>query len=843
MHLKIPDKISRYKLTACFLLCSILLSACNWFVIPRKYPKNKPFVFKNSIDVKGGNFSKDDRAILKQRLNAQLDDSSRINTKDSWIILHYIERPPAYDSASAGQSARNMEASMRHLGYYRSRAGFKADTTIKGEQQRVHVQYSVETGKPTLIDTIMYILRKPDLQQLALENVKESFIRKGNPVTKAAVLAELNRMVNLYRNNGYYKFSSEELIMRGDSTVAVLTTITDDIFEQLKLLEEANLARNSPTVKLAVVLNPPADSSKLKKYYIDNIYIFPDYRNGDKPTDNSLLTTLAKKRDCDTCRVNFIVKYHKKLFRTGFLRRSLAVRRGDLYSQDNFYKTLNNFSRAGVWQSTNIQVVEHKDSLTAKDSMRKIDLLVQLVPGKRYGFEAGIEASYSAQSNSNNVTAANAGNLLGLSGNLTVLDRNLRKEGISMSHSIRAGIELNFKPDSNNRKNIVNSNEVSYSNTIVFPRFIFPLKNLTNDSRLSNTKSFINSKVGYINRINLFNLQSFNFAIGYDYNQRIKRSTDSRNSRRWIFKPINIEFARLYNETDSFKRTLEENPFLRYSFNTSLVAGSSIGYQSVKVNNRHPNRSHSFKVNVEESGLLWGRFGFFERYMRQFAKADVEYIFSATRPKSAFVFRMFGGVGIAAKGDTTLPFFKQYFGGGSSSMRGWPVRGIGRGSQPLTPFGQNKFNDRTGDIQLESNIEYRYTIAQIIPNSVVLRGALFLDIGNVWNTRNSKPGGGTDSAQFQFKNLYKEMGVAAGAGFRLDFNYVILRFDLGFRIKRPDLSENDGWQLPGVSFNNIFKRGERVPDPSNPGSTYNDNRYKKWRYENFNMSIGINYPF
>ncbi len=843
MHLKIPDKISRYKLTACFLLCSILLSACNWFVIPRKYPRNKPFVFKNSIDVKGGNFSKDDRAILKQRLNAQLDDSSRINTKDSWIILHYIERPPAYDSASAGQSARNMEASMRHLGYYRSRVEYKADTTVKGEQQRVHVQYSVETGKPTLIDTIMYILRKPDLQQLALENVKESFIRKGNPVTKAAVLAELNRMVNLYRNNGYYKFSSEELIMRGDSTVAVLTTITDDIFEQLKLLEEANLARNSPTVKLAVVLNPPADSSKLKKYYIDNIYIFPDYRNGDKPTDNSLLTTLAKKRDCDTCRVNFIVKYHKKLFRTGFLRRSLAVRRGDFYNQDNFYKTLNNFSRAGVWQSTNIQIAEHKDSLTAKDSIRKIDLLVQLVPGKRYGFEAGIEASYSAQSNSNNVTAANAGNLLGLSGNLTVLDRNLRKEGINMSHTLRAGIELNFKPDSNNRKNIVNSNEVSYSNTIVFPRFIFPLKNLTNDSRLSNTKSFINSKVGYINRINLFNLQSFNFAIGYDYNQQIKRSTDARNSRRWIFKPLNIEFARLYNETDSFKRTLEENPFLRYSFNTSLVAGSSIGYQSVKVNNRHPNRSHAFKVNVEESGLLWGRFGFFERYMRQFVKADVEYIFSATRPKSAFVFRMFGGVGIAAKGDTTLPFFKQYFGGGSSSMRGWPVRGIGRGSQPLTPFGQNKFNDRTGDIQLESNIEYRYTIAQIIPNSVVLRGALFLDIGNVWNTRNSKPGGGTDSAQFQFKNLYKEMGVAAGAGFRLDFNYVILRFDLGFRIKRPDLSENDGWQLPGVSFNNIFKRGEQVPDPNNPGGTYNDNRYKKWRYENFNMSIGINYPF
>ena len=176
-------------------------------------------------------------------------------------------------------------------------------------------------------------------------------------------------------------------------------------------------------------------------------------------------------------------------------------------------------------------------------------------------------------------------------------------------------------------------------------------------------------------------------------------------------------------------------------------------------------------------------------------------------------------------------------------MRAWPVRGIGRGAQPLAPYGANSFNDRTGDIQFESNIEYRYNIAQLIPNSLVLKGAVFLDIGNVWNFRNSKPGGGIDSAQFQLKNLYKELGVAAGTGFRLDFNFFILRIDLGFRIKRPDISKNDGWQIPAVSYNNLFKKGVRLPDPVDPTRTYNDNRYKKWRYENYNLTIGISYPF
>ena len=168
-------------------------------------------------------------------------------------------------------------------------------------------------------------------------------------------------------------------------------------------------------------------------------------------------------------------------------------------------------------------------------------------------------------------------------------------------------------------------------------------------------------------------------------------------------------------------------------------------------------------------------------------------------------------------------------------MRGWPVRGIGRGSQPLPAYKQNIFNDRTGDMQVELNAEYRYNIARIIPNLLTLRGALFVDAGNVWNLKNSKTDGTTDSAQFKFSNLYRQMGLSAGTGFRLDFNYVVLRFDLGFRFKRPETSYvNDGWKVPSIGFNDffnkIFTRGK-------------DDEYRRWRYENFNFTIGISYPF
>ena len=205
------------------------------------------------------------------------------------------------------------------------------------------------------------------------------------------------------------------------------------------------------------------------------------------------------------------------------------------------------------------------------------------------------------------------------------------------------------------------------------------------------------------------------------------------------------------------------------------------------------------------------------------------------------MFRTFAGVGIASKKDTTLPFFKQYFGGGSNSMRGWPVRGIGRGSQPLAPYGANRFNDRTGDLQFETNVEYRFDIAQIVPNTLILKQAFFIDIGNVWNIRNSKTNGSLDSAQFKAKNFWKELGVNAGTGFRLDFNYFVIRLDFGFRFKRPELSDiNNGWKVPPLSFNDvlpkIFSKGRVV-------NGVNNEEYRKWRYENFNFTVGINYPF
>jgi outer membrane protein insertion porin family len=780
----------------------------------RKYQKNIPFVFKNNIHLSVSDANKDEKSSIKSKLNTQLDDSAKVNVKDKFFVLHSISNPPAFETNAVAQSASNMMTALRYLGYYNPQVTYSFDTVIKknGDQKRVIIDYDVVSGKRTLVDTLAYLFDKPELEQLAISTKKESLLQPNSPITKSAVQVETNRLVNLYRNNGFYKFTADEIRVTGDTTIAALTNVSEDPFEQLRLLAEANLKRNKPTIRLGVQLNPSPDSSNLLKYYINNIYVLPDYAPGEVYTDSSLQSMTFR---------NFILKYRRKLYRTNVLRSNLAMKRGDVFKQDDYFKTINNFYKVGVWESPNIDIIERKDT-------NLLDMVVKLIPLKRYGFEGNIELSYSANNATNNLSAT-SGNLLGVSGNLSVTDRNLAKSAIRMTNSVKVGMEFNTS-HRNSSGTFVNSSEITYSNSLLFPKFIFPFANW-NNKNLITRQSFINTNVSLIKRIDFFNQQIFNTGFGFNLSKK--------ENHLWSWKILNFDYRRLYNRSALFDSTLAQNPFLRYSFNTALVMGMSLSYNSVHANPKNPKLVSTLKTNLEESGVPYGLLkdrsknaqngNFFNKYLKEFVKADVEYTYTINHAKSAIAFRAFAGVGIPiSKSDTTLPFFKQYFGGGPNSMRGWPVRGIGVGGQSLAAYNNRLFNDRTGDIQLEGNTEYRFNVAPLFSNAILFKMAFFADVGNVWNFKNTRPDGGVDTTQFKFQNLYKQLGVASGVGFRFDFNYFLLRFDVGFRFKRPDVIKNDGWQIPDINLTNLF-------------GTSRAN--KKWRYENFNATIGIDYPF
>jgi len=801
----------------------LLLSGCasskkySGFTFVQKYQKDVPFVFKNNISVTAGQANKDEQVVIQSRLYNQLEDSARVRIKDVAFVLHYIKNPPTFDSNNIKQSAANMKSYMQNIGYYNPTVTYNFDTVIKrsSKQIRIITNYNVVSGKRTAIDTVAYLFTQPELEQLAISTKKLSPLQPGVPVSKSGINEETNRLVNLFRNHGYYKFTADEIRVTGDTSILALTTVSEDPFEQLRLLAEAAEKRNKPTIRLGYQLNESPDKTNLTKYFINDIYILPDFSPADIYTDSTLHTKAFK---------DFTVKFHEYKFKNSLLRRNLILQKGNVFKQDDYYKTINNYYKLGVWESPNIDIIEQKDT-------NLLNLVIKLIPLKRYAFQGNIEMSYSASSTTN-LSTLSSGNLLGLSANFSVTDRNLGKSAIRMTNSIRVGVEFNTTRR-NSGGTFINSRELTLNNSFLFPNFIFPFHGINNQNWVTH-QSFINTNLSFINRIDFFDQQIINTSYGFNFTKN--------ENRLWSLRLFNFDFRRLYNRSARFDATIEEYPFLKYSFNTALVMGSSLSYTMARAAYRNPKAINKLQVNIEESGLLWGFLkegnrsaqtgNFFNKYLKEFVKADIELTHTINHPKSAVVFRAFAGIGVPlSKSDTTLPFFKQYFGGGPNSMRAWPVRGIGVGGQPLAPYQVKsaRFNDRTGDIQLEGNFEYRFNVAPLFSNAILFKMALFTDVGNIWNFKNTRPDGMPDTSQLHFKNLYKQLGVASGVGLRFDFSYFLLRVDMAFRFKRPDLWLDDaGWQFPDITFKHMF------------GSATED---RIWRYQNFNATIGIDYPF
>ena len=187
---------------------------------------------------------------------------------------------------------------------------------------------------------------------------------------------------------------------------------------------------------------------------------------------------------------------------------------------------------------------------------------------------------------------------------------------------------------------------------------------------------------------------------------------------------------------------------------------------------------------------------------------DVRHYFQFSQNRS-FVARFAAGEAINYWNSDAIPYIKQFYLGGTSSMRAWRVRSLGPGSYKDTAT-VNFFNS-AGDIKLEGNLEYRFNIFGR------LKGAVFVDAGNIWLRKMdpNKPG-----AEFQFSRFAEEIAIGTGVGFRFDFSYFILRLDVATPVHDPSVTTTDSWVIKDF-------------DLGDPG----------WRKQNLLFNLAIGYPF
>lgn len=221
-------------------ICSIAVSISSCTVI-KNAPEGKPFVYKTKVELVGKNLSNDDKKLSANLINYWAD-SLRVPMVTKYFVESVIESPPVLDTANITKTKGFMQNYLYSEGYYQSVFSdtIKIDSTADRTQKRAEVTIKIAPGKPVIIDSLGYQLNDTTLQRIALRKQKSTkIIPHKTKFTQQAVSDELDRLIGVYRNNGYYKMSKNNLIASADTADANLLRLTLDPLEQAVKMAQA----------------------------------------------------------------------------------------------------------------------------------------------------------------------------------------------------------------------------------------------------------------------------------------------------------------------------------------------------------------------------------------------------------------------------------------------------------------------------------------------------------------------------------------------------------------------------------------------------------------------------
>jgi outer membrane protein insertion porin family len=785
--LSLARQVTVFRLVRWIAYCAFISAFITSCTIPKNASQSKPFVYKTTIDING---NVTDKPQLLERLQNQLDDSLKLRVITYAGVARVLQKPPVFDSVNIGRSAIFMTSLLHSLGYFSPviTDTFHIDTVRSKYPYRAHIRFEVTPGKVLRLDSIGYAFQDAELQRLALRQTDKSVLKRKEPYSMQKVSDELDRLLTVFRNNGYYKLNKEDLFAEVDTVVAALIDPTLDPFDQIRLLDSLRKKRENPTINVVFKQHPVKDSSRLKKFYIGTVTAYPDASYED--FDSTIHDTAHIK--------NYTIIYNSHRFKQTFIANNIALRPGTLFSQRRYFRTNNIFTSLGAWQNVDIEMKERKDT-----SVPLLDAKIRLYPNPKQNLNISFEASRNVSDILSN------GQLFGIGLNGRLLNRNAYREAIQTVTSARFGIELGT--------NIIQTLQASLAHTINFPKFISPIK-IRTDSLIA-PRTLLNLNASYTDRFLLFQSRSFNTSWGYEWVKGRRREDQDQVGQRWRktwqYIPLNYEYTDVI-KTDSLNRLQEKISSYKYAFNDGLIISQVL---SLSTGIEKDKKLTLLRGRIEESGALFGLIKRMELgSLARFVKIDGELKHYINNPHSSWAFRAFAGYGLVygkteidgkIVKENNLPFFKAYFAGGPYSMRAWQIRRLGPGSSNAYEK-QDTSAERFGNMQIELNTEFRFNITTIA--GIKVNSALFVDMGNIWSTEYDANNQKIPEASFKFNRLYKDLAIGAGSSLRFDFDFFLIRLDWAYKLKDPlYANENDGWFNDIRILNGQFQLGIGYP--------------------------------
>ena len=677
----------------------------------------------------------------------------------NWLRNNAGERPVLLGDVDREFNRDIIVNFAENKGYFNAKATF--DTVTKNKTAKV--VYNVEPGARYHIRDAWFESDSTLLSNEIMQIQDESLLKSGDPFDLDVIKRERDRIDARLKNRGFYYFHPDNILVQADSTVT--STALVDLNTKIK----------ESTPQMAK-----------EQYTIDKVVIFADYNIGDIEEQNY---NIPYNTDSLEVYNGIYIIDPKEKFKPKIFDRALYFQKGDLYNRSDHNLTLNRLVSLGVFKFV-------KNEFEPADSIQNaFDAYYLLTPNELQS----LRLETTARSNS--------ANYVGSEVNLNWTHRNFFRGAEQFNASLYGAfdVQVGGPRDANNIIRVGGNARLS------IPRIVAPFPIWSSSEFVPRT----NAEIGYemLIRTKLYSLHNFNTSWGYLWKENIRKEHELNLLDATLVYPMRVtpEYDSIMAGNPVLQRVVEEQlifgPTYAYTYTTTMMPIRNQVYYRGQLDLSANLTGLILGANVDEGNQK----EIFKIPFSQYIKTDHDFRFyHKLNQKQTLAARVMGGIAYPYGNSEFIPFVRQFFSGGSNSIRAFRARTLGPGS--YDPRNQNAsfYFDQGGDIRLEMNAEYRAQLAGFF------NVAAFVDAGNIWlvNEDETRPGGKFSG------DWYKEIAVGAGLGLRLDFNILILRLDLAMPLRVPYYEENDRWMFNKIDFGNA-----------------------DWRRDNLILNIAIGYPF
>lgn len=735
-----------------------------------KYLKEGELLYTGgSVKIEGKDIPKKERKALKK----ELEDLLRPKPNASFLGL----RPKLYFYNIAGETKR--DKGFRHwlkykvgqapvlfsqvdldynadvLRNFSENKGFfkvqvSADSTRR--KKKATAEYTVRTGQQYKIRSVTFPSDSSDVAKAIRRTQRRTLLKPGNAYDLEAIKGERERIDERLKERGFFYFGPDFIKVQVDSTVG------------------------NHEVDLIVKVKDETPERAKDIYKINDIVVYPNY---------SLRDTTANAGDNPVQYKDFTIIDKEDTFDPRIFDRTLYFHKGDIYNRTDHNLSLNRLVNLGTFKFVKNQFKP------ADTTGNYLDAFYYLTPLPKKSFRVEV------------LGKTNSANYTGTELNINWSNRNTFKGAELLTVSAFGGMEVQVSGQNNG----FNVYRIGGETSLIWPRFIGPFRLKSSSGFVPKTKATLGYE--YQQRSKLYSLNTFKGSFGYLWKENVRKEHQLNVTDITYVSPQNV--TALY---DSLAR---QNVALQRVIDKQLIFGPTYTYTYTNTMRKYKKHTIYFKGGLDVAGTIAGlasgadaRGGNQKEVLdvpfSQFVRLEADFRhYLRLGQESQLASRIIIGSGFAYGNSQQMPFIKQFFIGGTNSIRAFRARSIGPGSSE--PEETNSFlPDQSGDVKLELNTEYRAKLFSIV------KGAVFVDAGNIWMLNDE-----VEEKNFSSKFL-DDLAVGVGAGLRFDLSFLVLRTDLAFPIRLP--YGNKRWVVDDIAFGD-----------------------GGWRKQNLIFNLAIGYPF